>query len=169
MLCVTFIMVLISACMALGVRVSRETLSRTVEYSEAQTLASSAVNVITDELRHAQNIIKTESGSGESIIEYTSITMGDNTRIITDSEQYPDRLCLVNGSSVYNCLPEAAYGAISPNDDGKANNSNQKLFFRNFSIQYEAEDSPITVSFEIVSEKDVVFNESVFQVKPLNP
>ena len=68
------ILVLVSSCMTLGINLAGKSLNQTVLNSRAEALAETLEELISDELRYAEDVVN----SGGELASFTSISRGEN-------------------------------------------------------------------------------------------
>ena len=151
-LCTVLIVLLISAMLAVGVRLAVRTYRESMELSETELLCSTLTAAISDKLRYSgevgqnmfiQGVGTTDSGGG-------SFAISDDGEVViqtTDSEEF--RLL---GSASY---PQGL--RVRTTGTGETD-----------FISYSAETGTFTVSFAIADAQGNILKETCFDVKRIN-
>lgn len=142
LLCVTVVLILVSAAMALGITLSTRSFTRSVSSAEAQVLCSTLTTAVSDELRYAGSI--QVDGAGQ--LSFFSKSRGKQS-----SFGYDEKGQITLGDERLISAASYAYQAVAE-----------------LAVTYDAVRGVFTVTLLVKDGDGVTLAENQFQVQPLN-
>lgn len=153
------LMALFSSACLLGITTALSIRRDTIKVSDADILASTAAQVIADEIRMSSGAKPSDDSSS---LDYTSFTYGESRTIMLETEETSENFGRIKVNSRY-LLGSAAYGYSSDS------RSTSRLHIEDLSFESVKDGKAIRVTFIVCDEGGNELSNADFTVAPINP